>query len=249
MVTSAGKAHCTWCGAVITGGRRFCGACGEAVDEDADDDEPRTVYRPASPQSPKLFKDALDVEQDQSPGVLGRLGRGLATAVGVPLAIVLALISFVISTALPILIVVALFIGPGDTWNMVRAWIPGSGGEEGRGDCEGFEDWYEASSARAERVHALTDPAQTAAVTDPAELRDILNKVRANALTQRHSSNPPAEAERLNGMMADSFDLIVQANRDALNGDSTNLQAYDSKYQVPARQVNEEETRVRQACA
>lgn len=104
MVTSAGKAHCTWCGAVITGGRRFCGACGQPVnDQDAGDDGPQTMFGPAPTQSQKLFKDALDAEQDQSQGLMGKLGSGLAAAVGIPLAIVLGLISILTNTALPLI--------------------------------------------------------------------------------------------------------------------------------------------------
>lgn len=120
MVSGTGRIHCTWCGAVVTGGRRFCGACGQPVDErDTDDDAPEAEARAAPAQSQKFFTDALDVEKDQSQGLMGKLGSGLATAVGIPLAIVLGLISIVISTALPILIIVALIMGPGDTWNML----------------------------------------------------------------------------------------------------------------------------------
>lgn len=247
MVTSAGKAHCTWCGAVITGGRRFCGACGQAVDEDADDDEPRTVYRPVPPQSQKLFKDALDVEQDQSPGMLGKLGRGLATAVGVPLAIVLGLISVVVSTALPILIILALIIGPVDTWNRIRAWVPEFGDETDNTACEGFNDWLNSSNERGNELYALIDPVQKRVVEDPTTLRRISTDIQA-IITEQRQSDPPPEAEELNRLLVEIYGNFAEGIMAVANGDFTNMQSYDSEHRELASQADAEDKRVRQAC-
>lgn len=162
MVSGAGRIHCTWCGAVVTGGRRFCAACGKPVVEDDEDKEyrdddfvpagvgapyARTVYRPAT-----RSRDALDAtsERERSPGLLARSGSALAAVVAIPLG----LIMIVVSTVLPILLVLALIMGPGDTLNMVRAWIPGSGGETRIGTCEGFDDWFQASNDRGNTLYA-----------------------------------------------------------------------------------------------
>lgn len=244
MATSAGKAHCTWCGAVITGGRRFCAACGEPVVEDDDDDEPEARAWAAPAQSQKFFTDALDVEKDQSQGLMGKLGSGLATAVGIPLAIVLGLISIVISTALPVLVVMALIMGPGDTWDMVSAWIPGRGNDNLA--CAGFDDWYEKSAERSQQVVRMLEEVNVQTAS-PAELRSLATEVDALTAEQRRS-NPPQEAVVLNGMMVETLALGADALRDIASGDQSGVQYFVDESSRLTPIYDAEEERVFEAC-
>ncbi len=132
----------------------------DGYDEDDEDDAQRGVSAPTFTRPPKLFADVLDVEEEPSQGLRAKLGTGLISVVAIPLALVVGLISIVISTALPILLILALVKGPGDMWNMVRAWVPGSVGGYESAACEGFVEWFNASNSRGDRLYELVQPAQ-----------------------------------------------------------------------------------------
>lgn len=197
-MADARRVHCTWCGAVATGGRRFCAVCGKPVAEDDDEDDEdydgldyasapevtRSYYRASNPS-----RNGRDTESERPHGLLSRLGGGLAAVVAIPLALIMV----VVSTAPPILVVLALIMGPGDTWSMLRSWVPGSGGEAGSGACEGFDDWFDASNERGNRLYARIEPVLMREVEDPAALRAISDDLRTGATAQRLSS-PSTEA-------------------------------------------------------
>lgn len=219
MATGTAKSHCTSCGAVVVGEGRFCGSCGKTlVEHDSGDDV------------------------ESSSGVLASIGTALAGILAVPLAVIMV----VVSTALPILIVVGLFMGPSDTWSMLRSWIPGAEETEATG-CEGFEDWMNSSNQRASELYALVDPVQKREVEDPATLRSISSDMRV-VVNEQRLSDPPPEAETLNGELADLYQLMAQGVAAAANGDYADMQVYDAEYRELAAQADAEDKRVRQAC-
>jgi hypothetical protein len=212
-------------------------------EHDIDDDVSQATYRPAASQSPNITKDVPTVNTKPFQGVMNKMGTGLAAVVAIPLA----LLSIVISTALPILIVIALFKGPGDTWNMVRAWVPGSGDGDGSAACEGFDDWFSSSDTRASEAYTLVESVQKREVDDQAGLRSISTDFQA-MVTEQRQSNPPPEAEKLNSLMVDAYSLWAETTMAASNRDYTSLQAYEAEYQELTLQWDAEDKRVRQAC-
>jgi hypothetical protein len=164
----------------------------EEPDLDEDDEHDVSGYGyPLSTMSARTanssrqqFRDALDAEPEKPQGLIGKL----ASAVGMAIAIPLALLVGLIGTVLPILVVVGLFMGPSDTWNMVRAWIPGSGSESAA--CEGFDDWYSASADRSQRILSMLPDDQFDAPADPASLRSYAAEADAMAAEQRRSTPP-----------------------------------------------------------
>src|SRR5699024_7899636 len=105
----------------------------------------------------------MDTSETEEPqGIFWKL----VGAVGVVIAIPLAIIVTVVSTALPLLVVVAFFMGPGDTWDMMKSWIPGSTGENAA--CSEFKGWYNASAKRSQEASRLAESYQSSSTTNPA---------------------------------------------------------------------------------
>lgn len=82
---------------------------------------------------------------------------------------------------------------------------------------------------------------------DPASLRAIGNDLRTGAAEQRQS-NPPPEAVKLNGLLADIYTLLAQITTAGANGDYAEMQAYDAEYRELVPQADAEDKRLRQAC-
>lgn len=251
-MAGAGKVHCTWCGAVVSGGGRFCASCGQPVDEhfvDDEEDYDAVDYGPGSVGTMSLNRprstltDARNTERDESEGLLGKLASALGTLIAVPLGLLAAVISF----AIPILIVFALLAGPGDTWRMLSAWVPGSGGDAERSGCADFDDWFDVSNERGSRLYALVEPVQKREVENPAALRDISADIRA-IVTEQRQSDPPPEAQKLNSLLADMYDLLAQGTLARANDDYSNMQSFDAQYRDLVSQADTEDKRVRQAC-
>jgi hypothetical protein len=175
----------------------------------------------------------------------GRLADKLASGIGVIVAIPLAIIAFIVSTALPILVVVALFKGPGDTIDMVQAWIPGVGGESAT--CDGLDDWYAVTTEREDRVAASIESIQTGDVDDRIGMILIANDLDRATLEQLRS-NPPPAAVTLNDMVSDMYALLARGSREAGNGNSSSLVTYESQYRQLSADAEEEYERVRGAC-
>ena len=220
MTMGIHASFCSGCGEAVKAGQRYCSGCGQLIAGQGVD----------------------EVEDESGSGVLSKIGTALAGIVAVPLALVMVLVS----TALPILIVLGLLMGPSDTWNMLRSWVPGAEEAEAAG-CEAFEDWMNDTNLRASDLYALIDPVQKREVEDPASLRAIGNDIQLIVDEQR-LSDPPFEAERLNGQLVDMYRLMGQGVTATANGDYASLQSYDSDYRELVSRADAEDKRVRQAC-
>jgi hypothetical protein len=91
------------------------------------------------------------------------------------------------------------------------------------------------------------EPVVKREVEDPAALRAISDDLKAGATEQRQS-NPPTEAVRLNGLLADIYTLLAQITMAGANGNYSTMQAYDAEYRELVPQADAEDKRVRQAC-
>lgn len=66
-MSATNRIHCTWCGAVVVGGRQFCAACGRPVAEPEFDDEDDGLDQPVSPNSSrKVLGGLIEVEPKDS---------------------------------------------------------------------------------------------------------------------------------------------------------------------------------------
>lgn len=220
MTTQTRASYCSGCGEAVMARQRYCSGCGQLIAGQGVD----------------------EVEDDSGSGVLSKIETALAGIVAVPLALIMV----VVSTALPILIVVGLFMGPSDTWNMLRSWVPGAEEAEAAG-CEDFEGWMNASNQRANELYTLVDPVQKREVEDPEALRSISSDMWGLVNEQRLSS-PPPEADTLNDLLSDLCRLMAQGVAAVANGNYADMQAYDAEYREIAAQADEEDKRVRLAC-
>jgi hypothetical protein len=245
-MTAADRVYCKWCGTAVTGGGLFCPSCGREVEKpEAASTAQRTTYHAAS-YAPaysgvSATPPATVAAEEESQGLFGRL----ASVFGHGIAFVLALIVGLIGTVLPILIVVALFMGPGDTWEMVRGWIPGGGNDNPA--CEGFDDWYEESADRSHRLLGMLEDYQSDPSADPASLRSFATEADAMAAEQRRSS-PPPEAVTLNGVMVETLELWADALRAIANGDQAAFQSYYNESTLLTIVFDNEEQRVFDVC-
>jgi hypothetical protein len=163
--------------------------------------------------------------------------------IAIPVMIVLALVS----TALPVLMAMALFMGPGDTWDKVSAWIPGMGEGSESVACQGFDDWNDASNERADRLTAIIGSVENDRTQSRSARLAVVDDMEAIATEQR-MSNPPAEAVKLNSVLADMYGLLARGSRDAVNGNSSNLRTYDSEYRQLVAEAETERDRVLDEC-
>src|SRR5688500_12353401 len=87
---TTGKVHCTWCGAVVVGGRKYCAACGHAVAEPEFDDEDDLAYFDPPPymsvsgnQHPRLAVPRKPARSEEPEGM-----REKVLSWAVPLAVI-----------------------------------------------------------------------------------------------------------------------------------------------------------------
>lgn len=242
MSTATSEVYCTWCGDAVTGGRRFCSSCGRRVDGEGGVDRVKHPSVSRTPEPSRWVDAPVDgVEQTGLRRVVGKMLGSVGMAVAIPVMVILSLLS----TAVPLLIVVALFMGPGDTWTMVRAWVPGSGGENAA--CAGFDDWYQASADRSQEAARLAESYQSSSATDPASLRSLAAEVDVMATEQRRS-NPPQEAVALNGMMVETLELPGEALRAMASGDQDSVRSSIREAERLAPLYDAEEKRVFDLC-
>ena len=208
---------------------------------------PRPVASVTPPAAP-LFKDLEpppENEEGKSRRALGALGTVAGVVVGIPLVLIWAILSI----ALPILIIVALVMGPGDSWNMVKAWVPGIGDQEEseREACQGYGNWLAAANERGGRAVTLMDPVRKREVEDPAALRRISADLRTIANEQRQSV-PPAEANKLNSLFVDMYDGFAEAIDAAVARDYTRYSSLEAEMTRLGAEADAEDRRVRGVC-
>lgn len=224
--------YCKWCGTLVTGGGLFCPSCGREV-EDLETAR-QTTYR-AHMSSPR------EDESEESSGQFAKLSGVFARGV----ALVIALFVTLIGTALPLLIVVALFIGPGDTWDAIRGWMPGGGNDNAA--CAGFANWYEDSADRSQQLMGMMEDYQSDSSADSASILSLASAADSFADEQR-LSNPPQEALVLNGMMVETLELTADALRTVAGSDQVGLQNRMYEAEQLTLQLNAEEDRVFDVC-
>lgn len=216
-----GASYCSQCGSRIAGGNRFCPSCGSPVESD----------------------DGNEVATEKQPGLLSKVGNGLAAIVAIPLMIVMSLIGLV----LPLLFIAALAWGPSETWDRVQAWIPRGGGEVEAAGCEGFDEWVQGTDDRGQELVRLLEPVTKREVEDPAALQATSNEVR-ELLRDQEQSNPPPEAEILNDQLVEVYKLSAMLLIALADGDASRMAELDDEYDKLSPLVDEEDKRVRQAC-
>lgn len=216
-MATANRVYCSFCGAEAVGGRRYCSSCGRALAAHVSDSE-------------------------RSPGLIERFLTWAGLIIAIPVGLLLSLLS----AALPILVVVALFMGPSDTWDMVQRWIPGSSSGESA-TCAGFKSWYNASADRSQEAARLGESYQSSSAPDPASLRSLAKEVDALA-TEQQRSIPPPEAVTLNEMMVETLQLPADALRAMANGDRASVQSFMREAERLTPLYDAEEKRVFDLC-
>ncbi len=212
---------------------------------------PVEAPRPAAsvtPPSGPLFKDLEPPPEDEERkrrralGVLGTVAGGV---VGIPLV----LIWTILSIALPILVIGALVMGPGDSWKMVKAWVPGMSAEEESESeaCRGYRDWLSAANERGGRAVALIEPVQKREVEDPATLRRIGTDLR-NIANEELRSGPPPEANKLSSLFVEMYEGYAEAIDATVARDYTRYSSLEAEIKRLTTEGDAEDKRVRGVC-
>lgn len=232
--------HCTWCGEALFGAGRFCAACGSPVETNKrlSTIQPKTVDRPQRALTEQV--------NENDGGSLSRLAR-LRSALSLLIIVPVALAVMIVSTALPILLVVALLRGPTDTWQMLGDWVPSFGDAATSEDCEGFPEWLSDRNERGDRAYQLLQTVANGEVADPDSIR-IMARDLQSMTSQQLLSEPPQEAETLNGMLADLYSLYAMALLATANDNYAAYQTIESEFELLVTQLEAEDQRLREFC-
>ncbi len=208
---------------------------------------PRPVTSATATPAP-LFKDfdrVPEVEEGKGRRRLGVLGQLAGAIVGIPLV----LIWTVFSLALPILVISAFLVGPADTWDALKAWIPGGNEEEENGSeaCTGYLDWLTAANERGGRAVAMIEQVRKREVEDPAALRRIGADLR-NIANEERQSKPPAEANKLKGLFVDMYEGFANAIDANVANDYTRYSSLEAEIMRLGTEADAEDKRVRGVC-
>jgi len=173
--------------------------------------------------------------EQAEPGFL--TGTILGIIVGIPMA----LLSLVVSLGLPVLVVMALLLGPSATWAKLQAWTPGH--DEVSSACQGFDAWDRESQERGDAFTQLPvsegmSPAQ--AEETAAELDDLADAQR--------ESDPPERATELNRLYVESYALNAEGLRALADGDQARVREISSDLSALTPVIEQEHREVVLEC-
>ena len=123
--------------------------------------------------------------------------------------------------------------------------IPGLGGDSAA--CEGFDDWYDDTNERAERLFPLMDSLREVETADPDDADALIKELNLVADEQRRS-DPPPEAGALNDLYVEYFDLFADTIQARADLELTVWGEKSQQLSDTADEAEKESQRVLEAC-